>query len=99
MPLGFRRQDRERVMRGEITVTFRLWTRAHVKAGNVYQTGFGAVEVLDVSVVPAALVAEDDIEPAGLASVDEIIALAAEHKRGNIGPETLLHRVEFRVVP
>ena len=99
MPLGFRRQDRDRVIRGEITVTFRLWTRAHVRAGSVYSTGFGAVEVLDVSVVPAALVSEDDLVPAGLSSLEEVWALAGEHKRQSVGPDTMLHRVEFRFIP
>ena len=94
--LMFRREDRERVARGEITVTFRLWQSAHVKAGKTYETGFGRVAVEDVQVMPAALVSDDDIDPSGCADIDAILALAGEHTKVRVGPETLLHRVQFR---
>lgn len=98
MPLTFREQDRDRVARGEITVTFRLWTSAHVKAGKRYETGFGTVEVESVDVLPAALVSENDVVPSGLASVQDIRDLAGDHKKATITPDTLLHRVQFRFV-
>ena len=48
--LMFREQDRGRVADGEITVTYRLWKSAHVKAGKRYETGFCAVDVEDEAV-------------------------------------------------
>ena len=98
MGLSFRKEDRGRVAAGEITVSYRLWTRAQVKAGNRYETGFGAVEVDDVQVMPAGLVQESDVALTGCADVASIWALAGEHKGERVGPETLLHRVEFRFV-
>jgi hypothetical protein len=92
----FRQQDRERVARGEITVTYRLWKSAHVKAGTTYETGFGKVGVDDVQVMPAALVPEDDVAPSGCADVASIWALAGEHTGATVTPDTLLHRVQFR---
>ena len=53
MPLQFRREDRDRVVRGEITVTYRLWKYAHVKAGKTYPTGLGDAYVEDVQLLPA----------------------------------------------
>jgi len=94
--LMFRQQDRERVARGEITVTFRLWKSAHVKAGKRYPTGFGTVEVEDVQVIPAALVSRDDVPASGCESVAAILALVGEHTQAQVTPETLLHRVQFR---
>ncbi|HEY7269325.1 MAG TPA: ASCH domain-containing protein [Dehalococcoidia bacterium] len=94
--VAFRREDRERVARGEITVTFRLWRSAHVKAGKAYPTGFGTVEVEDVRVIPAALVGTDDVPPSGCESVEAIWALAGEHTQTTVTPDTLLHRVQFR---
>jgi len=94
--LLFRREDRERVASGEITLTFRLWKSAHVKAGKAYETGFGAVLVEDVRVMPAALVAEEDVPLTGCASISAIWALAGEHTGAPVGPDTLLHRVQFR---
>jgi hypothetical protein len=94
--LMFRREDRERVARGEITVTFRLWKSAHVKAGNIYQSGFGAIAVDDVRVIPAALISEEDVAPSGCDSVQAIRDLAGEHTNSPVQPDTLLHRVQFR---
>ena len=94
--MGFRKEDRDRVAQGEITVSFRLWSRTKVKAGDVYQTGFGAIEVEDVRVMPAALVTEDDVAPSGCQSIEAIWELAGEHTKTHVTPETLLHRVQFR---
>ena len=98
MGLGFRKQDRDRVAAGEITVTYRLWSRTKVTAGKRYQTGFGPVDVLAVDIVPAALVPEDDVGPSGCADIAAIWALAGEHTKTDVGPDTMLYRVEFRFV-
>lgn len=98
MPLMFRKQDRARVAAGEITVTYRLWARANVSAGKRYQTGFGMVEVLTVDALPAALVPERDVAPSGCADVAAIWALAGEHTKARVGPDTVLHRIEFRFI-
>jgi hypothetical protein len=94
--LSFRREDRDRVARGQITVTFRLWKTAKVRAGKLYPTGFGTIEVEDVQVIPAALVTKKDVRPSGCASIAAIWDLAGEHTRTQVGPDTLLHRVQFR---
>jgi hypothetical protein len=96
--LEFRRQDRERVVRGEITVTYRLWKSARVKAGQRYATRVGPIDVLDVRLLPAGMIGEDDVGPSGCADIAAIWALAGEHTGAVVGPETLLWRVEFRVV-
>jgi hypothetical protein len=92
----FRREDRERVANGEITVSFRLWRSAHVKAGKSYPTGFGTVDIEDVRVIPAALVSEADVGPSGCVDIAAIWNLAGEHTGAVVGPDTLLHRVQFR---
>lgn len=94
--LSFRREDRERVANGEITVTFRLWKSPKVKAGKRYATGFGTVEIEDVSVIPAALVTKDDVAPSGLLDIEAIWELAGEHTKTIVGSGTLLYRVQFR---
>jgi hypothetical protein len=93
--LMFRREDRGRVAHGEITVTYRLWKSPKVKAGKLYETGFGAVRVDDVQVVPAALVSKDDVAPTGCANVAAIWELAGDHTKTRVTPETLLTRVQF----
>lgn len=94
--LMFRREDRARVVDGEITVTFRLWKSPKVKAGKTYKTPLGAIEVEDVAVIPAALVAKRDVKPSGCASIAAIWESAGEHTKTTVTPATLLHRVQFR---
>jgi hypothetical protein len=96
--LMFRAEDRERVARREITVSFRLWRSAHVKAGKRYETGFGTVEVEDVQVLPAAMIDESDVGPSGCADIAAIWALAGEHTGAVVTAETLVYRVQFRFV-
>jgi hypothetical protein len=98
--LLFTAADHARVASGAITLTFRLWKRAHVKAGKTYRSGFGGwIEVLEVDVLPAALVSDADAGPAGCASAAEVLRLAGEHTRTAVTNETLLHRVRFRYLP
>ena len=92
----FREQDRGRVVSGEITVTYRLWKSAHVKAGKTYETGFGRVEVDDVQVIPAALVPPDDVPRSGCPDIASIWGLAGDHTKSVVTPDTLLYRVQFR---
>ncbi len=96
--LMFRAEDRERVARGEITVSFRLWKSARVRAGKRYETGFGAIDVDDVQVRPAGMIDADDISPSGCADIAAIWALAGEHTGAVVTAETLLYRVGFRFV-
>ncbi len=98
MGLMFRKEDRERVANGEITVTFRLWQRAQVKAGKRYQTGFGIAEVEDVQVVPAGMVSADDVAASGCADAAAVWHSAGEHTGAVVTQDTLLHRVRFRMV-
>jgi hypothetical protein len=94
--ITFRREDRPRVAAGEITVTFRLWRTAKVKAGKQYRTGIGTLEIEDVAVIPAAMISKSDIAPSGCASIAAIRESAGEHTKTLVTPETLLHRVQFR---
>lgn len=92
----FRREDRERVAAGEITVTFRLWKTAKVKAGKAYRTGIGTLEIDDVQVMPAGMISKGDVPRSGCGDVRAIWELAGEHTNTVVGPNTLLHRVQFR---
>jgi hypothetical protein len=94
--LMFRREDRGRVIDGEITVTFRLWKSPKVKAGKIYATPIGAIEIEKVDVIPAALVSKRDVKPSGRASIAAIWESAGEHTKTIVTPDTLLHRVQIR---
>lgn len=92
----FRREDRGRVAKGEITVTFRLWKSAKVKAGKMYRTGLGTIAIEDVQVMPAGLISKRDVPRTGCSDIGAIRELAGEHTHTPVGPDTLLYRVQFR---
>jgi hypothetical protein len=100
MSMSFSAHDHGRVASGEITVSFRLWKYAHVKAGKTYRSGFGGqLEVLAVDLMPAALVSQSDVRLTGCTDVAHVWRLAGEHTGTSVTPDTLLYRVEFRYLP
>lgn len=93
----FTAEDHERVRAGQITVTWRAWQYAHVKASGIYATGFGgALEILDVRAVPVSQVTDEDAREAGHADVAALLQHVRGFIKANVTVETLLYRVAFR---
>jgi hypothetical protein len=89
----FAKQLRERVVRGEITCSVRIWQRPRVKEGGRYRLGDGVV-VVD-ALLPISL---DDVTPAlarrsGFENVAELLA-TAKH-----GPGESVFLVELHYEP
>jgi hypothetical protein len=89
----FSKPLRDRVRRGEITCSIRIWTRPHVKIGGRYAMEEGEIEV--DSVVPMALA---DITPqlaraSGFKGVVDLLKVA-KHGRGEN-----VYLVTFHYVP
>ena len=83
------------VASGEITVTFRRWTRAQVKVGGHYKVGDAVLEVDAVDQVRVRDISDDDIPRAGEA---DRAALHARLKRGTKHPVTddeIVWRIAF----
>jgi hypothetical protein len=96
----FNARDHERVVSGDLTVTWRLWKYAHVKPGRVYPTGFGGGHAIDdVRAVRAADVTDADAQEADLADATALIELARTHTRASVSSQTILYRVQFHYVP
>jgi hypothetical protein len=98
--VSFTSEDRGRVAAGEITVTWRLWKYAHVKAGKVYGSGFGgAIAVEDVRAVRAADIRDADAHEAGQPDASALIEFARSHTGRTVTPDTVLYRVQFHYEP
>ena len=96
----FNARDHERVVRGDLTVTWRLWKYAHVKAGRVYPTGFGGGHAIeDVRALRVADVTDADAQEAGLADATALVELARSHTGAPVSDDTILYRVQFHYVP
>jgi hypothetical protein len=89
----FSRDLRERVLAGDITVTFRLWSRPQVKVGGRYRVGMGLIEVDEIELVPFASIDAADLRLSGEADLESLRNRAAHS--GPIQDDTLLFRVEF----
>ena len=92
----FSRDLRERVARGEITVSIRLWSRPRVRAGARYATAGVLIEIDSLEVLPFSAVTDEDVRACGKADRESLRRRAAH--AGPIDDGTLVHRVEFHVV-
>jgi len=91
----FAKRLRAGVESGDITVSVRIWKRPHVKVGNRYKMGDGAIEVDAISEISM-----DDITPqlarrSGFNGVVDLLKIA-KHGRGENVYLVEFHYVEPR---
>lgn len=94
--MEFSQELRPAVLAGEITVSFRLWSRPQVKAGGHYRIRGGEIAVESVELVPFFAIDEADVRAAGERDIEALRSRAAH--AGPIHDDTLLYRVQFHVV-
>jgi hypothetical protein len=94
--VDFSPELREDVLTGEITVSYRLWSRPRVKIGGRYTVGPGQIEVDSVELVPFTAVTPADVRRSGERDREALRRRAAH--AGPIEDDTLLYRVEFHLV-
>jgi hypothetical protein len=87
---------RDRVASGEITVSYRLWSRPQVKAGGVYRCGAAQFQVDEIELVPFSSVTDEDLALTGERDLESLRQRAAH--AGPIDGDTLVYRVDFHVV-
>jgi hypothetical protein len=94
----FSRELRDDVLAGDITVSFRLWTRPKVKPGGRYHVGPGSalIEVDSIELVPFAEITDADVRRAGEPDRETLRNRAAH--AGPIDDSTMVYRVEFHLV-
>lgn len=94
--MDFSQELRAAVLSGDITLTFRLWRRPHVKPGGRYRVGDGQIEVDSVELIPFAFIDEADLRRSGESDLESLRIRAAH--AGPIHDETALYRIEFHIV-
>jgi hypothetical protein len=87
---------RDRVADGNITVSYRLWSRPKVKVGGVYRSGSVMIEVDEIDLLPFSSITAEDLARTGEPDVETLRRRAAH--AGPIHDHTALYRVEFHVV-
>ncbi|MGA2209257.1 MAG: hypothetical protein ABSH30_06455 [Acidimicrobiales bacterium] len=94
--MEFSRELRDRVVSGEISVSFRLWRSPKVRVGGRYPVGPVQLEIDSMELMPFAA-----IPPADVARTGERDREALRRRAAHAGPiheDTLVYRVEFHVV-
>jgi hypothetical protein len=77
----FAKQLRERIRRGRIRCSVRIWTRPHVKVGGRYPMDDGQIEVDSIEPIEIEDITYDLARESGFASVEELLQIA-KHGRG-----------------
>ena len=90
--MQFIRALRERIRRGEITTTVRLWQRPHVKVGGRYALPPGEILVTKIFEVSLADVTPELARRSGFVGVVDLLKVAKH------GPGRRVFVIEFRYV-
>jgi hypothetical protein len=88
----FIRALRDRIRRGEITTTVRLWQRPHVKVGGRYALPPGEIVVTKIFEVSIAEVTPELARQSGFVGVVDLLKVAKH------GPGRRVFVIEFRYV-
>jgi len=90
--MQFVKSLRDRIRRGEITCTVRLWQRPHVKVGGRYSLPPGHIVVTSLLEMPLADVTPALARRSGFTGLVELLRIAKH------GPGRRVFLVEFRYV-
>lgn len=88
--MQFLRSLRDRIRRGEITTTVRLWQRAHVKVGGRYALPPGEIVVTKVFETSLAEITPELAQASGFAGLVDMLKVAKH------GPGRRVFVIEFR---
>jgi hypothetical protein len=86
----FARQLRDRIRRGEITRTVRIWQRCHVKIGGRYRMGDGHIVVTAIVPITLADITGSLARQCGFKGVVDLLKVAKH------GPGRNVFLIDFR---
>lgn len=78
----FTKHIRERIRRGRVTCSVRIWLRPHVKVGGRYQMDEGHIIVDSIKQIELSDITEDLARESGFPTVEELLQ-TARHGRGD----------------
>lgn len=80
----FTKRLRERVRRGEITCSVRIWTRPHVKVGKRYRMEEGEIEVDSIKPIGFPDITPELARESGFLGIIDLLKVAKHGKGQNI---------------
>ena len=79
--MQFAKELREKIRRGDVTCSVRIWMRPHVKVGGRYRMGAGHIEVQSIRPITLEDVTPQLARRSGFKGVVELLEIA-RHGRG-----------------
>lgn len=93
--MQFSPELRPGVAAGEITLSYRLWSRPKVKVGGRYRTAGVVIEVDAIDLVPFGSVTDEELAATGEVSRETLRTRTAH--AAPVTDDTLVHRIEFHL--
>ena len=78
----FAKRLRDKIQRGRIRCSVRIWTRPHVKVGGRYPMEDGSIVVDSILPITIADITDDLARESGFDSIDDLLQIA-RHGRGD----------------
>jgi hypothetical protein len=78
----FSKRLRERIRRGRIRCSIRIWTRPHVKVGGRYRMDEGHIVVDSIATIGVTDITLDLARDSGFENVEDLLGIA-KHGRGD----------------
>jgi hypothetical protein len=91
--MTFTKRLRDGVRRGEITSSVRIWTRPHVKVGNLYPMEEGAIEVDSIEPIGMPDITPELARESGFLGVLDLLKVAKHGKGDNV------YLIRFHYIP
>src|SRR6266568_8752072 len=89
----FSKRLRERVRRGEITCSVRIWMRPHVKVGARYRMGEGEIEIESITPIGFPDITPQLARESGFLGLIDLLKVAKHGKGENI------YLIRFHYIP
>src|SRR5262249_13750272 len=89
----FTKRLRERIRRGEITCSVRIWTRPHVKVGTRYRLEEGEIEVDSIEPIGFPDITPELARESGFLGIIDLLKVA-KHGKGE-----RIYLVRFHYIP
>ena len=91
--MQFAQHLRERIRRGRIRCTVRIWTRPHVKVGGRYRMDEGHIVVDSIETIRVRDITHDLARESGFDSVNDLLQVARH------GSGTKVYLIRFHYLP
>ena len=89
----FTKRIRERIRRGRIRCSIRIWTRPHVKVGGRYRMDEGHIVVDSIAPITLTDITNDLARESGFESVDDLLRIAGH------GSGDKVYLIRFHYMP